>query len=141
MNLKLFTGTIGYIENKNDIKENLIILIGNIIGCIILIFFPNPAAVAIVTTKLSYPFLIVLIKSIICGMFIYCAVSCYRKKKDYMVPVCVSGFILFGAEHCIADLCYIISAQMLSISTLIFLIIVTVGNSIGAIIFHKVDHL
>lgn len=52
MNLKLFTGTIGYINNKNDIKENIIILLGNIIGSSIIIIFPNPVAITIVTTKL-----------------------------------------------------------------------------------------
>nr|DAO08666.1 MAG TPA: hypothetical protein [Caudoviricetes sp.] len=28
----MFTGSVGYIKSKNDIKDNLIILSGNIIG-------------------------------------------------------------------------------------------------------------
>ena len=32
MQFKLFTGSVGYIKSKNDIKDNLIILSGNIIG-------------------------------------------------------------------------------------------------------------
>lgn len=39
MQFKLFTGSVGYIKSKNDIKDNLIILSGNIIGaCGILAF-------------------------------------------------------------------------------------------------------
>lgn len=32
MGFKLFTGSVGYIKSKDDIRDNIIILIGNIIG-------------------------------------------------------------------------------------------------------------
>lgn len=70
---------------------------------------------------------------------IYSAVACFKKNKDYMVPVCVTGFILFGGEHCIADLCYALAASTFSIDILLFLIVVTIGNSIGAIIVDRIQ--
>lgn len=139
MGFKLFTGTIGYIDlgSPKSINENCLILFGNIIGACGILLFPQDSAVSIVVAKLSIPLFLVLIKGIICGIFIYSAVSCFKKEKDYMVPVCVAGFILFGAEHCIADLCYILAAGMFSYDILIFLIVVTLGNAIGAILIDK----
>ena len=93
-----------------DIKNITIILIGNLIGTCLLFAFPHPAAVALVATKLALPLGVVMIKAIICGMFMYTAVSCFRSSAPYMVPLCVAGFILFGGEHCIADLCYFIAS-------------------------------
>jgi formate/nitrite transporter FocA (FNT family) len=55
-----------------------------------------------------------------------------------MVPVCVTGFILFGGEHCIADLCYALAAGVFSIDIVLFLIVVTIGNAIGAIIVDRI---
>lgn len=137
MDFKLFTGTVGYIKDKKDIKNNLIILIGNIVGACFIIFFPCLSATPILFAKMAYPIYIIFIKGIICGIFIYSAVSCFRKGKDYMVPVCIAGFILFGAEHCIADLCYAVAARMFSLEIIIFLIVVTLGNAVGAIIVDR----
>lgn len=134
MQLKLFTGSIGYVKTSDDLQKNLLILLGNILGAFLLVLFPNQAAILLVTTKLQFSFLQLFIKSLICGMFIYSAVQSFNNKKDYMILVCILGFILFGAEHCIADLCYFICARLFSLQILLFLIIVTLGNSIGAIL-------
>lgn len=138
MQFKLFTGSVGYIKSKNDIKDNLIILSGNIIGARILAF-PHAAALYLVSTKIAVPLYLVFLKGIVCGIFIYSAVSSFKRNKDYMVPVCVTGFILFGGEHCIADLCYALAAGVLSIDIILFLIVVTLGNSIGAIIVDRIQ--
>jgi nitrite transporter NirC len=138
MGFKLFTGTVGYIKSKEDFKDNMIILLGNIIGACGSLAFPIASASSLITTKLSTPLLIVLLKGIVCGIFIYSAVACFRKNKDYMVPVCVVGFITFGAEHCIADLCYALYARFFSLDIVIFLLVVTLGNAIGALIVDRV---
>lgn len=140
LKLKLFTGTIGYINSRKDLKDNLIILTGNAIGTLFILLFPYPMAYSMVATKLAAAPLILFAKSFVCGMFIYAAVESFKREKDYMVPVCVSGFILFGGEHCIADLAYILAAQMWSPQVTPFLIIVILGNSIGAIVLRRIHN-
>lgn len=139
MQFKLFTGSVGYIKSKNDIKDNFIILIGNIIGACGILAFPHAAALSLVSAKIAIPLYLVFLKGMVCGIFIYSAVACFKKNKDYMVPACVTGFILFGGEHCIADLCYALAASTFSIDILLFLIVVTIGNSIGAIIVDRIQ--
>lgn len=138
MQFKLFTGSVGYIKSKDDIKDNFIILIGNIIGACGILAFPHAAALSLVSAKIAIPLYLVFLKGMVCGIFIYSAVSSFKRNKDYMVPVCVTGFILFGGEHCIADLCYTLTAGVLSIDIVLFLIVVTIGNAIGAIIVDRI---
>lgn len=138
MKFKLFTGTVGYIKNKNDILNNLYIFIGNIIGTAISFIISSPEAIPLVMSKLALPFYLIFIKAIICGALIYIAVSCFKKSKDYMVPICVSTFILCGAEHCIADLCFMFMANIFSIY---FFFIVTIGNVLGAILINRVENI
>jgi nitrite transporter NirC len=133
MGFKLFTGTVGYIKSKEDFKDNMIILLGNIIGACGSLAFPVASASSLIANKLAVPLFIVFLKGIVCGIFIYSAVASFRKNKDYMVPVCVVGFITFGGEHCIADLCYALAARYFSIDILIFLIVVALGNAVGAL--------
>lgn len=136
MSLKLFTGTVGYIGTKNYLKTNALILAGNVIGCITAMLFQNQISQELMERKLSLPFGTTLANSIICGILVYTAVDCFTMKKDYMVPLCVTGFIMFGAEHCIADLCYALMSSEMSIKVILFLLIVTFGNAIGAIMMN-----
>lgn len=136
MNLKLFTGTVGYIEANNYHRTNTLILTGNVIGCTTAMLFQNQIAQELMDRKLSLPFETTFTNSIVCGILIYAAVDCFRMKKDYMVPLCVTGFITFGAEHCIADLCYALMSYEMSVKIILFLIVVAFGNGIGAIMMH-----
>lgn len=133
MEFKLFTGTIGYLNSLSDLKDNSIILIGNLIGCFAAL--PSIEAQNLITQKLSLPLHLVFDKAVICGALIYIAVFCFKNKKVYMVPVCVTAFILYGAEHCIADFCFMVAASIYSIK---FLIVVILGNAIGAILLNKI---
>lgn len=138
MEFKLFTGTIGFISSTKDIADNFIILIGNLIGSFASLCASQEIAYSLITQKLSIPPSIIFYKSIICGVLIYIAVYCFRNKHIYMVPVCVTAFILYGAEHCIADFCFMVAARTYSIP---FLMIVTSGNGIGAILLHQIISL
>lgn len=120
-----------------DMKNITTILIGNLIGTGLLLIFPHPAAAALVATKLALPLGVVMIKAIICGMFMYTAVSCFHNSAPYMVPLCVAGFILFGGEHCIADLCYFIASGSFCYQMFPFFIVALIGNSLGAILIDK----
>lgn len=141
MEFKLFTGTVGYIQNWQDVKYNICVLLGNIIGCLFILCLPyQTIAATLVANKLLLSPILVWIKAVVCGMFIYIAVRSFKKGRDYMVIVSVAGFILFGAEHCIADLCFILVARAISLPAILFLLIVIVGNSMGALLLHWIDN-
>lgn len=129
--LNLYTGKVGY----TGIIKNLPILLGNLIGSLILYFYPTEKAIEIIQNKINIPLHITFINSIICGILIYAAVDCFKKGKDYMILVCVPAFILFGAEHCVADMCYAASAHICSWQLILFLVIIILGNSIGSLLF------
>ena len=139
MEFKLFTGTVGYIRTLDDFFDNVIILFGNILGACLLVALSPISAVPLLIEKLSVSLLLAFVRAIVCGGLIYSAVHCHKQGKDYMVVACVMGFILCGAEHCIADLCYALAASTFSIDILLFLIVVTIGNSIGAIIVDRIQ--
>ena len=138
MEFKLFTGTIGYIRTIDDFFDNVIILFGNILGACLLVALSPVSAVSILVEKLSVSLLIAFVRAIVCGGLIYSAVHCYKQGKDYMVVACVMGFILCGAEHCIADLCFAIATGVMSFKIFLFLTVVTLGNSLGAIIVDRI---
>ena len=138
MEFKLFTGTVGYIRTLDDFFDNIIILFGNILGACLLIALSPVSAVSILIEKLSVSLLLAFVRAIVCGSLIYSAVHCHKQGKDYMVVACVMGFILCGAEHCIADLCFAIATGVMSFKILLFLIVVTLGNSLGAIILDRI---
>lgn len=138
MEFKLFTGTIGYIRTIDDFFDNVIILFGNILGACLLVALSPVSAVSILIEKLSVSLFLAFVRAIVCGGLIYSAVYCHKQGKDYMVVACVMGFILCGAEHCIADLCFAIATGVMSFKILLFLIVVTLGNSLGAIILDRI---
>lgn len=133
--LNLYTGKIGYIKRMSNIPKIILILIGNCIGCCIMFAFSPAAAGAIVATKLATPLLVVLVKSIICGILIYVAVEQYKNGKEYAPLIAVPAFILCGAEHSIADICFIIAAGAFTWQSAIFLGVVAIGNAIGSLLF------
>lgn len=134
---KLYTGVIGYVSTKKDILDILIILIGNIIGCCLIIVFPNAAAGTVVATKLAAPVQDVLIKSIICGFLMYVAVEAFKRQQPYLTILSVMSFISLGAEHSIANICFFLSAQIFSLYGVVFILINILGNAIGAISTHN----
>ena len=133
--LNLYTGKVGY----TGIIKNLPILLGNLIGAMILYFYPIEKAVEIVSNKLNTPYYLTFINAFICGVLIYAAVEAFKRGKDYMVFICVPAFILFGAEHCVADMCYFASARMFSLKILVFTTIVVLGNSLGSLFFRYIS--
>ena len=137
LQLKLYTGVIGYVNNLTDIKNSIIILLGNFIGSMIMLFYTNDIATELVNKKISNNLGITFLNACICGMLIYVAVEAWKKKESWIVPFAVSGFILFGAEHSIADMCFIFAANITNVTqTCLFLITVILGNAIGAIIIN-----
>ena len=134
---KLYTGVVGYTSTKKDILNILIILIGNIIGCCLIIAFPSAAAGTLVATKLTAPIWSVLIKSIVCGFLMYIAVEAFKKQQPYLTVLSVMSFISLGAEHSIANICFFLSAQIFDLYGVVFILINILGNAVGAITTHN----
>ncbi len=138
----LFTGKVGYLPEKHD-KEALKILLcgllGNIISTISLGFavsFANPAlgetAKTICEAKLVQDPLQTLIRAFFCGVLMYMAVSTYREKGTLAgIFFCVPVFILSGFEHSIANMFYFGAAGMVNPDSMVYLLIVIAGNSVG----------
>lgn len=152
----LYTGKIGYVieRKKGFIIELLITLVGNFIGTVTCGLVLSKAriyssikevAVKICTTKLNDDLLSIFILSIFCGMLMYLAVDLYKKKTDcgrYLgIFLGVTVFILAGFEHCVANMYYFTVADMWEGKTLLYTLIMILGNTVGSIIISKGHNL
>lgn len=155
----LYTGRICYVFQGN-IKVNLIqagvIWVGNMLGCCIFAFLlsltnlaPKLAAgaVPLIENKLGMSYLSMFILAILCNICIYVAVNGYVKTpheigKYLALFFGVSGFILAGTEHSIADAYFFLVSGAFATEPLecfIRVLIVTAGNSVGGVILPNIE--
>ena len=132
----LFTGRIGYVRTRKQAKECCLWFIGNIIGVAILGNVFNSVSHALVETKLAIPLYMTFWNACWCGLLMYVAVDGFKKKSYLSIVYCIPTFILAGFEHCIADAYHIIAARAFTFDSLIFILIVILGNIIGAKLAH-----
>lgn len=147
--MNLFTGKVGYvlINKFNYIYELLITIVGNFIGTflvarlVLLTRFKSISdkAVNLVNLKLNDNLLSIFILSILCGILMYIAVNNYKKINNEIgkyscIFMCVMVFILSGFEHSIANMYYISVANLLSFKSLLYILIMLLGNSVGSIL-------
>ena len=135
----LYTGKVGYIvENKLSFAiDVLIILLGNIIGCILFgLAFQSNIAAEMCALKLSNSAMMTLYKSIMCGILMFVAVDSYKVNQNFLLTfLCIPVFILSGYEHSIADIIYFTMGRVdFSIEYICFITIVIIGNAIGGMI-------
>lgn len=145
--LFLYTGKVGYLVVEKDKKEYLLILLttwlGNLVGTAIGAFaFLNTrnALIAqnvdiICDAKLDDTPLSIFILAVFCGILMYIAVDGFKEKGNPIILFMgVSVFILCGFEHCIANMFYFSLAQAWSGKAVLYLLIMTLGNSVGGIL-------
>ncbi len=147
--MNLFTGKVGYvlINKFNYIYELLITIVGNFIGTflvarlVLLTRFKSVStkAVDLVNLKLSDNLLSIFILSILCGILMYIAVNNYKKINNEIgkyscIFMCVMVFILSGFEHSIANMYYISVANLFSLKSFLYILIMILGNSVGSIL-------
>lgn len=145
--LFLYTGKVGYLVDQSDKIEYLGLLaitwLGNLAGTWIgavavlntRIQGIRENAVGICETKLADGPLSIFLLAIFCGILMYIAVDGFREKENPLILfICVSVFILSGFEHCIANMFYFSIAGAWSLKTIVYLIIMTVGNSLGGMV-------
>lgn len=150
LKLNLFTGSIGYLQfNKPDILKNLIILLGNLIGIsIVAVFCISPEAANIFQNKIAdINIVMILMKSVFCGILMYSAVEIFDKHSVVGILMMVPMFLLAGFEHSIANSFYLIVFLIKNfnfsnlLTSIVFLVISILGNAIGAITFRRITKI
>ncbi len=150
-NLFLYTGKVGnLLDNKPKYILQLIVgILGNIAGAIILASIIKitrigdnlqSEAMKLIEIKQNDSWYSILILSCLCGVMIYFAVK-EHQKCEYVLGkvifcfIAVSIFILSGYEHCIANVAYYTFAGFFNLKALGFLLLMILGNGIGAVLF------
>lgn len=139
--LKLYTGTAGFIRRHGDWSMLVIVLIGNIIGCLLTalaIRYAHPDCIDkagdILNARIAKgPFACGLL-AIGCGFIMTTAVQFARQGKMLALLLGVPVFILCGFTHSIADAFYFLAAPWDVVwQPIVALIYVSevVGNFIG----------
>lgn len=123
--------------------------LGNFVGCLIfaLIFVGAGASgvqeyvAGYINNKLTIPMGEMFLRAVLCNFFVCLAVLCGIKLKEegakvLMIIICISGFIISGFEHCIANMGTFVMAFAMDSSLSILamlrnLAVVTLGNIVG----------
>lgn len=140
--LKLYTGTAGFI-NKGDLPDLLVILLGNIVGCLLVGLLTRAsnldlqaAAQKILEVRLQNGALRCGLLGIGCGFIMTTAVTFSREKNYLPLLFGVPLFIICGFTHCVADAFYYLSvpASFLKAHWLEIIgvyVSIVIGNFIG----------
>ena len=140
LQLQLYTGQIGFIQEKRFIiRDYLIMLILNCVGVSSLFLslttknsIELSKIIEISNQKFSHTYLELFICGLFCGVLMLIAVSC---KRTIITIFCIMTFILSGYEHCIADFPFLL--LNISIENIIKFFMIVFGNSIGSIIAYN----
>ncbi len=152
LGLNLFTGKVCALPNQCTpayLGFLGLVWVGNLCGAEIVAlllratrsgaaFAEKAAGMAATKAGDSLPSLFIL--GIFCNILIYLAVESYQKNPHpigkYM-GLCfgVIVFILAGFEHCVADMFYFAMANAWSGRTFLCLVVITLGNAVGGVLF------
>ena len=152
--LYLYTGKVCYVF-RNDVKYALqipVIWFGNLIGtgivALIILATRNgeaisTAAQALCEVKMNDTYFSLFLLGAFCNIMNYISVEGYNKipyevGKYISLFLGVMVFIMSGFEHSIADMFYFWAAGNWSVESVIRLLIITLGNAVGGIVFSEV---
>lgn len=149
--LNLFTGKVGYaLENPPAYILFLVnVWFGNLVGTGFVALLLKLTRLAPSLSEKAYnlccvksadSFVSVFILSFFCGVMMFLAADGYKKsdnviRKYLSVFLPVMIFILSGFEHCIANMYYFFLADFFSVNTVILLLVMTLGNTVGSFLF------
>lgn len=123
--------------------------LGNFVGCVIMaLLFVGAGAsgtgdyfAGFINNKLTIPLGEMFLRAVICNFFVCLGVLCGIKLKSetakfLMIVVCISGFVVSGFEHCIANMGIYATAYCLVDGLSLGLmaksmVVVTLGNMVG----------
>ncbi len=148
---RLYTGTAGFLSSWRDLPSLLLILLGNIAGCLavasVALVSPLPlgeAAIRVISSRLAVGWWGTGLLAIGCGLLMSLAVDFARKNRDFSdwLPLlfAVPAFILCGFPHCVADAfyccVYLFSASDIPwLSLMAYYGAIVLGNFIGCNIY------
>jgi len=147
--LKLYTGTAGFIV-KGEVGKLLLILIGNIIGCLLVALLARVspmdlqgAAQKILAGRLAIGPVRAGLLAIGCGFLMTTAVTFARRGQWLPLLFAVPMFILCGFPHCIADAFYYLTVPFSFIreniwSVLLLYVCLVIGNFIGCNLYRLI---
>lgn len=148
--LNLFTGKVCYVFQRDRAyaRELPLIWLGNLAGtglvaAVVRLSRLAPLsekAAAICQVKLSDTLVSLFLLSLLCNIFIYIAVEGFQKNphelgKYLSLFFGVMGFVLCGFEHCVANMFYFSVSGAWSGEALVRLLVMTLGNSAGGVLF------
>lgn len=147
--LRLYTGTAGFIK-KGEVGKLLLILGGNIIGCLAIALMvrcsPMPlqdTAQKILEGRLGMGPMRGFVLAIGCGFIMTTAVTFARQGKNLPLLFGVPLFIMCGFPHCVADVFYYLCVPFgflgqNIVDVLIFYVAIVLGNFVGCNLFRLV---
>lgn len=142
--LNLYTGKIGFMAYSHTKQEFITLFLGlvtnivAIVGFCLLMSFAVPSmeisAKTIAVAKLGQPWIATLIRGFFCGILMFLAVYIWRNSKNTLgILFAIPVFILSGYEHSIADAGYLAMAHADLWESVIYVLIVAVGNTLGSL--------
>lgn len=137
----LYTGKIGFIKKWNELLDMAVIIAGNFIGTFIAAWIANMAhlnisSAELVDKKLNNNISNIFLLSVLCGVMMYLAIDNFKKAKNILFIIApVMIFILSGFEHSVANMFYFHLAGVYHLKSLGYLLIMLLGNGIGAKLF------
>lgn len=135
----LYTGKAGYVRTIKDLLRLVLIFIMNAVGCSLIFSLPTNGAINIWDGRLDYPLYVVFARAVVCGMLIYVCVHQHKTNSREIgimtTLVAIPAFILSGAEHSIADICFMFAARQITLEGITFILIVAIGNAVGSLAF------
>lgn len=149
LGLNLFTGKICYVfDNPPTYAASCaLIWLGNLCGTLLAgtalrltrLDWAEKAA-SLCQAKLDDSPLSLLVLGIFCNILIYLAVESYRSSPHELgkylgLFLGVAVFVAVGFEHCVADMFYFTVADVWNGKALLTIILISLGNAIGGVIF------
>ena len=154
-NFKLFTGAVGYLASQGRntpayLWTLALIWGGNLLGCFAVGTAMRYSRVAVLSgivakaqticaAKTADSWSSLLILAFFCGILMYLAVDTFKRELPPVIRLinvflCVMVFILSGFEHCIANMYYFSAAAVWNWDTLLMVLVMTLGNSLGGML-------
>lgn len=149
--LNLFTGKVCYLPGKGAFYVGWLALVwlGNLVGAELTGLLVrvtrigaalSERAMGLCETKLGDSLPSIFILAIFCNIMIYIGVENYRSNphevgKYLGIVFGVIVFILCGFEHCVANMFYFAVANVWSGKTVLYLLVMTLGNTAGGLVF------
>lgn len=146
--LKLFTGTAGFIRKK-EIATLLLILLGNIFGCLLLGILTRCSpmsnnlqtfALNIMEVRMETGAIGCGLLAIGCGLLMTTAVAFARQNNYLPLLFAVPLFIVCGFPHCVADAFYYMTVpfEKWTVELIAIYFSTVLGNAIGCNLYRIV---